>query len=568
MTSRLRSTPSSRAALALLALALALPACTDGSGTRPRRDGSVGLDGDVPTIDGCDESQDADGDGIADVAEGRDDADGDGTPNYLDTDADGDGIPDAEEHLGLGPCTRPSSDADGVPNWLDTDSDNDGLSDAEERAIGTNPYERDTDGDGVTDLGETRGTMTDPTDATSTIPPTDFFVVLPYLGTREARTLRFGTNIQQADVYFLIDTTGSMGTPIANVRSSLSRISGELGSRIRDVQMGVGHFEDFPFTGAGCSIFDTSCPNYGGADDVAYANVQEITANVMSVQTALNGLALGSGNDAPESQVEALYQTATGEGGTWTMGTQRHEIARRRCPAIPDEPAARRGYPCFRSGSLPIIVLVSDVDFHNDSTGGDAYTGITPAPHTFPQAAAALNGIGARVIGVAVDGGGRGDQEAIAMQTRTVDTSGRPLVYDAAGGEVSDAIIEGIGALVGGTPQDVTTSTENVEGNPDGVDARGFIKGITPVDGRSADGTVVGPSPGVTYASQDDRTFYNVVPGTLVDFQVDFYNDFVPPPATAQIYRATIVVLGNGVARLDTRQVYIIVPPEGSTILI
>src|SRR5690606_26763959 len=141
--------------------------------------------------------------------------------------------------------------------------------------------------------------------------------------------------------------------------------------------------------------------------------------------------------------VEALYQTATGEGGTWTFtGGARHEIARRRCPAIPDEPAARRGYPCFRSGSLPIVVLVSDISFHNGPGNSAPYTGITPAPHTFARAAGALNAIGARVIGVAVNGGGRADQQAMAMETRTVDTSGRPLVYDAAGGQVSDAIIE------------------------------------------------------------------------------------------------------------------------------
>ena len=40
------------------------------------------------------------------------------------------------------------------------------------------------------------------------------------------------------------------------------------------------------------------------------------------------------------------------------------------------------------------------------------------------------------------------------------------------------------------------------------------------------------------------------------------------PHETAVIFRARILVLGNGVARLDERQVYIIVPPEGSVVLI
>jgi hypothetical protein len=548
----------------VLSLAV-LPACTSG-GTRPMRDGDVGSD--ARFVDGCDASVDSDGDGIADVAEGMFDQDMDGTPNHLDDDSDGDGLLDADEHMSGHPCTRTDADADGVPNWLDTDSDNDGLPDAEERGtFGTDPYARDTDGDGVTDLGEARGTMTDPTDPTSTIPPGDFFVVLPYGGPHEERTLRFGTEINQADVYFLIDTTGSMGGPIANVQSSLTRIASEIGMRIRDVQMGVGHFEDFP-NGGSCSPFDITClsGSYGSAGDVAYANTQDITADVSSVQTALNALALGNGADGPESQIEAIYQTATGEGGTWAFASGSHAIAPRACPAIPDEPAARRGYPCFRSGSLPIVVLVSDVVFHNGPTGMNAYAGISPPPHTFMQTVTAMNAIGARFVGVAVNGGGRTDQEAMARMTGSVDGSGGPLVYDAAGGAVSDAIIEGISALIGGTPQDVTTTTENVEGNPGGVDARGFIKAIVPVEGYR-DG-VPGPNPGVSYTSLDTTTFYGVVPGTLVDFEVDFHNDFVPPPVTSQIYRAVIVVIGNGVARLDERQVYIVVPPEGAVVLI
>jgi hypothetical protein len=146
--------------------------------------------------------------------------------------------------------------------------------------------------------------------------------------------------------------------------------------------------------------------------------------------------------------------------------------------------------------------------------------------------------------------------------TGSVDETGAPLVYRAFGGEVSDSIVEGVATLAGRTPQDVTTTTEDVPPNPGDVDATGFIVSIRPLEGYR-DGIA-----GTGYASKDDTTFYGVTPGTLVDFTVDFYNDIVPPPPTAQVYRARIVVLGNGVARLDERQVYIIVPPEGGTVLI
>ncbi len=535
-------------------------ACT--AGRRPAggmRDGGGVSDGGI--LEGCDATRDSDGDGIADDAEGTTDYDGDGTPNHLDLDSDGDGIDDATEHRGGHPCSLPDADGDDVPNWWDADSDNDGLTDSEESGTyGTDPYERDTDGDGVTDLGEARGTMTDPTDPTSTIPEGDFFVVLPYNGSHENRTLRFGTDISVADVYFLIDTTGSMGGPIANVRSSLSSIAAMIGTRIPDVQMGVGHFEDFPNV---VDLFSFSGYGMAGTDQ-AYEHLQDITNDLARVQSALDSLTTANGMDGPESHVEALYQTATGEGGSWSFdtGAPTHTIARRDCPVIPDESGTRRGYPCFRPGSLPIIVLVTDVTWHNGPGGSSPYAGITPAPHTFDQAVTALNGIGARFIGVAVSGGGRSEGETMATMTGTVDGSGTPLVYDAAGGAVSDSIITGIETLAGGTPQDVTTRTENVPGNPDEFDATLFIKSIVPVEGYR-DGIA-----GTGYDSKDDTTFYGVIPGTLVDFAIDFWNDVRMPPATAEIHQARIIVVGNGVADLDSRNVYIIVPPEGGVILI
>ena len=76
--------------------------------------------------------------------------------------------------------------------------------------LGTDPLNPDSDNDGVSDLAEVDGTGTDPNDPTSTIPEGDFFVVLPYNGDRAARPLRFSTNIEIADVFFLVDMTGSM----------------------------------------------------------------------------------------------------------------------------------------------------------------------------------------------------------------------------------------------------------------------------------------------------------------------------------------------------------------------
>ncbi|GAB4207250.1 MAG: hypothetical protein OHK0013_24700 [Sandaracinaceae bacterium] len=558
--------PARIALCALALLAVPVAACTTGGPNRGRDAGpGGGTDAWAPVDPACNPTQDADGDGIADTREGTNDPDGDGLPSFQDPDSDGDGASDSDEAATGNPCAPRNSDSDPLPDFLDTDSDNDGLTDQDERGRGTDPLDRDSDDDGVTDLGEVLGTGTDPLDRTSTIPEEDFFVVLPYLGERVPRELEFGTDITVADVYFLVDTTGSMGGPISNVQSSLTRIAAELSTRIDSVQMGVGEHKDFPFCDG--DPFGSEC--FGDASDDAYVHHQDITDDVARVQAGLARLTASGGADTPESQVEALYQTASGLGGSWTYGGGGSwSLPRKVCEVLPDETRRRIGYPCFRPGALPIVVLVSDVPWHNGATGGEPYANISPAPHTFAQAVSEMNRIGARYIGVAVDGGGRFEHEEMARATGSVDAGGRPLVYDAAGGSVSDAIIEGISTLVGGTPQDVDTRTQNVAGNPGDVDATGFIKAITPNRGCSPATGACGPNPGVTYASQDDRTFYEVIPGVRVYFDVDFYNDFVPPPPTAQIFRAQIIVVGNGVTDLDEREVYIIVPPEGGEILL
>lgn len=549
----------------LLSMAGALVA----SCTTRGRGGPVGNpdDGDKPGdvdengyVSGCRAGDDSDGDGLADLNETTDgDKDRDGIVNSQDLDSDGDGISDHDEQHGFDPCARVDTDYDESPDAWDLDSDNDGLSDSEEaQTFHTDPYNKDSDDDGVTDLGEVRGTMTDPLDASSTINPKDFFVVLPYSESND-KILRFDTTLRQADVYFLIDTTASMGGPIQNVRTSLSRIAASVRMDIEDTQLGVGHFEDFPFESG-----DPWEGNvYGGYGNKVYENLQDITDNLSLVQNALNTLSPLDGGDGPEASTEALYQVATGEGGNWVYGLGGStSIPQKVCPSAPDEEGRRRGYPCFRPGALPIIVHVTDVDWHNGPGGSNPYANIGPSPHTFDDAAAQLQTLGARYIGVSVDGGGWNNDQSMAMATGSVDGSGNPLVYTASYGEVSDEIIDGIRQITGATPEDVSTRADNVAGNPDDFDATTFIKSITPLQSYHAGAA------GEGYTSKDDVYFYGVTPGTEVEFTVHFSNDVREPSDTAQIFKATIIVVGNGVATLDSRNVYIVVPPEGGVVLI
>jgi hypothetical protein len=434
-----------------------------------------------------------------------------------------------------------------MPDFLDTDSDNDGLSDERERELGTDPTEKDTDGDGVTDLGEV-AFETDPTDPTSTMDPDDFFVILPYMAPdHEHRNLTFGTNLQVADVYFLIDTTGSMSGAINNVASSLAdTIVPAIRATIPDVQMGVGHFNDVP------------SGSYGGGEDQPYWNVENITADDAAVQAGLNFLGgpdfpWGGGYDGPESHVLGLWCTATGSGFTDCSAS----VPPQTCPAFPDEPSARRGYPCFRPESLPIIVNVSDAPWHNDHLGANPYDCTSTGFH---DALTELLGIGARHIGVQVNAWS--DEGLAAMQemsfgTGAVDAMGAPLVEVSEDGGVSTSIVDMIATLATATPQDVNAIPQDEPNDPPGADydASVFVKDITPMYGF--------PAAPEGFREMDETYFYGVVPGTDVTFDVDFYNNTVPPTDTAQVFKAWIVVLGNSVARLDSRKVVIIVPTEG-----
>ncbi len=148
----------------------------------------VDLNGD----DLCDGGQeDTDGDGVPDAVEeycgygafdaqdtpplmDLEDLDGDGAINCVDADDDDDGIEDDDEIH----CQRDHRDASDTPtlddiedydgdalfNCVDNDDDNDGISDVAEQLGGTDPYDSDSDDDGLTDGREVSLEGTDPLD--------------------------------------------------------------------------------------------------------------------------------------------------------------------------------------------------------------------------------------------------------------------------------------------------------------------------------------------------------------------------------------------------------------------
>ncbi len=532
-------------------------------GNRP--DGSVGTDARV--VVSCSSDADADGDGIYDEYETEQDWEHDGIPNYQDTDSDDDGYLDAEEHGTSEGCTAVDTDADGIPDYLDLDSDGDGLSDEEERTrFFTDPRNPDSDGDGFIDLAEA-ATGTDPNDATSRIPEDTFYVVLPYMGDADERELVFGTSIRKADVFFMLDGTGSMTGERSRLVSSLSSIVTEMTAALTDVGVGFGGFAGFggPNAGGCMTVFGIETCQDGPDGDEPFRLDQVITTDPAEMQAGVMRLHTDYGGANWASSNEALYLAATGEGFQPWLGPQR-------CPAIPDEEGRRYGYPCFRPGALPIMVVLTDTSSKNGplTSGSGTYddSGFTASvrgPHRYEETLAALNNIGARVIGV-ISGAEISSPTAIAQfqtwarETGTVDASGDPITFmiGGDGSGLDSRIVEAIRILAEETPQNIDAEARDGEDRPEemGVDARNFIKSITPVS--FFDGVTNVECPMTSRC--DDQQFYDVTPGQTVRFRVRFLNDFQEPRSFAQVFLATIYVLGNGVAELDAREVVIVVP--------
>ena len=436
----------------------------------------------------------------------------------------------------------------------------------------------------------------------------DFFFVLPYVdpGGPATKPLDFSTNIPAIDVFFLMDTTGSMIGEINNLRSALTgTVIPGIQAQVANSQFGVGSFEDFPISPYGNVNPSAECGQGGSQPDQPLHVFRTITNNVTAVQNATSNYVVGSqprgcGDDWPESTVEAMYQVATGDGLSSPSPTN-----------VPPNNTGVGGVD-FRSGVMPVVVTITDAIFHAPNEGPGPcglgtdtgyYGAVAGVAHTRNQAKNRLGNICARAVGVAsIDPGipltctGQNDLEDFARATgarvppqawdvpsrppgcaagqcctnnngtgRAPDGDGLcPLVFrtDNNGTGLGNHIVTGIKMLTRFATFDVTSQTQggtsDVDGNPLPTPhtTADFIKMVMPTGF-----TLPPPPPNLPNPTFDATTFYNVTPGTEVQFDVRAFNDFVQQTGDAQIFRATIRVLAGGCTPLDERDVLILVPP-------
>lgn len=443
-----------------------------------------------------------------------------------------------------------------VPSDEPSDTDGDGLSDDFERAHESDPERVDSDGDGVSDLAEWIA-KTDPTDKAS-LPASrgDFYFVTPFdkPPTPARDTLQFSTELRSADLFILVDTTGSMGAVLAVLQQKLSTtIVPQVSDLIADLHIGVGTFEDVPQS------------PYGYDSDKILFVSEPPTADAARVQAAVNALVLGSGGDGPEGAVPALYALATGQGLTDYLPAG---------PACDDEGI---GYACFRPRAVPIVLLISDAEFHNGPAGENPYSGLTLEMPSYDATLDALRAIQARVISIRMQEQALVDPAApsadaistqmlaLSRDTGAVTEGGDPLFFevDQTAAGLDDRVVDAVRAVAQQVPIKLTTALR--DDPDDDLDATQLVERVEVHVGD--EGGVPGRvcTPGLASMDSDDDgaddTFTSITPGTPVCFDVKVRkNRVVPPGDQPAVFRAFVDVVADDKTVVDTHALYFLVP--------
>ncbi len=491
---------------------------------------------------------DSDNDTIDDFYESAQDFDMDGTPNYLDLDSDEDCIPDQVEAKGNPPA---DTDGDNRYDFVDRDSDDDGVADGQEDANCngvTDPGEssatdEDTDGDGVSDMIEVAA-GTDPTDAADNPQANgDFVFVEPYMKPQSPLDddLDFSTKLQAVDLYVLLDRSGSMSTEITTVKNNLTSVVNGLKcppnvttNCIPDLWAGAGTI------------------GYSGSGIEAFRNYVDIQPNpsFTSVPTS------EPGGCCAEPLTFGPYAAVTGSGGS-AYGLS-GVPARSTCAGSPAANAGYQtfGYPCFRQGALPVVMLATDEPAFTTYAQPNWGTIVKPA---FVNTKARLVGI----LGSGPAANTQSHLNTMATDTGAVDAANgnAPLVFNGADANAAAAIQQGILTLANGLPLDI--NAETVDDATDSVDAvAAFVDRLETLQlgtAQCANGLNDVDTNGDTFKDK----YLQVRTGTPVCWKVvSKPNTTVPATDVPQLFRAKVKVYGDGVTQLDERDVFFLVPPQ------
>ncbi|MGZ6093826.1 MAG: hypothetical protein ACXWUG_17475 [Polyangiales bacterium] len=397
-------------------------------------------------------------------------------------------------------------------------------------------------------------------------PVVDFDVPFEMPPTPDKGIVSSGTaSIKQVDVAVVVDTTGSMAGSIENLRTNLkTKIIPGIAAAIPSLGLAVVDQKDYP-VGA-----------HGTFGDFPVKVLHTVTPEVGLAQSALDKMTAVGGGDGPEAQIPAMWHVLTGNELRWAGG-----VVPKHVPA----PGTVGGVD-FRPGSLRIVVLVTDVDWHDCA---DYEPTLVFSPPCFSALSLAFRDNNARFVNVtSLAGGSFLENQANRLSDETASNippsafacggscctglSGTPRPPAAPGGRcrlnflhengngVSDSIVSAIQAISTGSTFDVIAQV--VDDPSDAVDATKFVKTVRAMDeGDATKGCAPAPAKDTNGDGVKD-TFTSVDIGTHVCFEViPAMNTTVKPTDMDQYFLAVLQVLGMpGMIRLDTQTIRFRVP--------
>lgn len=408
-------------------------------------------------------------------------------------------------------------------------------------------------------------------------PQRDFFFVVPFEQppSPNSDVLEFRPSIKQVDVVFAMDTTGSMGPSIDNLKDALSgSLFADLQAAIPNVGLAVVDYRDYPVSPYGLTFLDLLA-------DWPVKVRQKVTTTLADAQAAVGQYAAGGGEDVPESQIPAMQHILTGEALTWDGGS---------VPAATPAPG-HFGAVDFRPGSVPVVVNITDATWHAENHV--KYNFATPTMASLKSAFTAnsaffvditsgaewqadeLSDATGSNVPVSAFAGACGPDKCCTGGGGAPRPPAGPggscrlnFLVDPSGMGVSAGVVTAIGAISGGASYDTKAVPSNDPANPNGVDATKFIRALRAIDEGNA---AAGCPPREAKDSDGDGikdTFVKVVVGTKVCFEViPATNTTVAPTDEPQFYNAFVDVQGvQGNIQLDRRSVLFLVPPKDAVV--
>jgi hypothetical protein len=353
--------------------------------------------------------------------------------------------------------------------------------------------------------------------------------------------------LDRSDILFLIDNSNSMVDEIERIRAQLAGVLvPQIAAQVHDAQFGVAVFADF----GGRRLGSVGHP---------YQLLQPITSDIGRVLSAVNRIELEHGGDAEESQLEALYQVATGAGlGEYVK------------PG-PNCTGGGRGGVCFRPEAFAITMLFTDAPMRNVigiRPDGSLSPVVPAAPSNegpilhenlirgYEETIEALQAENIRVLGLwsGMTDDGIDDLRRVARDTGALDESGRPIVLEIGpkGEGLDTEVVRSLSLLTSGARLDVRLDLEDVNVH-DAVDARALVAEVRAARADPADG-----------AASDGAHFVQVRSGTRVFFELVLDPTAVPRIELEQRYPLGLRVLTGDGTLLSEQIVDVVIAAEAS----